>query len=182
MAAAPASCRTRCAGSATWAPLLIPFYIPRGAEWDYVWGEAERLQAAAPSLLPPVATVLIGYGLCAGVAVIATIVVRWRGRAVAAPVAADAPAWSPDRRFRLSNGAYTLEVTADGRSFSRSWRLGDQGPELDLTRRSNDRLQLSGKFFYFREPADAGAATRVVLVARLAAQPPRRQQLWRRAT
>ena len=33
---------------ATWAPLLIPFYIPRGAEWDQVWGEAERMQSAAP--------------------------------------------------------------------------------------------------------------------------------------
>ena len=48
---------------ATWAPLLIPFYIPRGAEWDQVWGEAERMQAGAPSLLPPVEDVLIGYGV-----------------------------------------------------------------------------------------------------------------------
>ena len=46
---------------ATWAPLLIPFYIPRGAEWDQVWGEAERMQAAAAALLPPVETVLVGY-------------------------------------------------------------------------------------------------------------------------
>ncbi len=48
---------------ATWAPLLIPFYIPRGAEWDQVWGEAERMQASAPSLLPPVGDVLLGYGV-----------------------------------------------------------------------------------------------------------------------
>ena len=27
----------------TWAPLLLPFYIPRGAEWDKAWtGAAER--------------------------------------------------------------------------------------------------------------------------------------------
>src|SRR3954468_24705556 len=26
---------------ATWAPLLIPFYIPRGADWDYAWHQAE---------------------------------------------------------------------------------------------------------------------------------------------
>ena len=27
----------------TWAPLLIPFYIPRGAEWDKAWTGAEAL-------------------------------------------------------------------------------------------------------------------------------------------
>ena len=29
----------------TWAPLLIPFYIPRGAEWDKAWTGAEALAA-----------------------------------------------------------------------------------------------------------------------------------------
>src|SRR5437763_8970883 len=33
---------------ATWAPLLIPFYIPRGADWDYAWSQAEALQAGRP--------------------------------------------------------------------------------------------------------------------------------------
>ena len=28
----------------TWAPLLIPFYIPRGADWDFAWSRAETLQ------------------------------------------------------------------------------------------------------------------------------------------
>src|SRR4029453_8720865 len=34
---------------ATWAPLLIPFYIPRGRDWDYAWGQAEALRGGAPS-------------------------------------------------------------------------------------------------------------------------------------
>ena len=63
---------------ATWAPLLIPFYIPRGAEWDQVWGEAERMQASAPSLLPPVADVLIGYAVCIGAALLVVAIARWR--------------------------------------------------------------------------------------------------------
>ena len=29
----------------TWAPLLIPFYIPRGGEWDQAWTGAERTRA-----------------------------------------------------------------------------------------------------------------------------------------
>ena len=31
---------------ATWAPLLIPFYLPRGKDWDFVWSRAEELQIA----------------------------------------------------------------------------------------------------------------------------------------
>ena len=137
---------------ATWAPLLIPFYIPRGAEWDQVWGEAERMQAGAPSLLPPVEDVLIGYGvvILAALAVAAVARLR-RGRAAATPTAVVAePPWSPNRRFSISNGDYTMELSADGRSFARSQRVGDQPPELDLTRRSDDRLQLAGKFVYLR--------------------------------
>ena len=34
---------------ATWAPLLIPFYIPRGAEWDKVWNTSQAMQNAAMS-------------------------------------------------------------------------------------------------------------------------------------
>jgi hypothetical protein len=33
---------------ATWAPLLIPFYIPRGADWDYAWSQAEALRNSRP--------------------------------------------------------------------------------------------------------------------------------------
>ena len=31
----------------TWAPLLIPFYIPRGTEWDFAWTGAESSRATA---------------------------------------------------------------------------------------------------------------------------------------
>ena len=85
--------------------------------------------------------------------------------------------WSPDRRLTIGNGNYTLELTADGRSFARSHRVGDQPPELDLTRRSDDRLQLAGKFVYLRE---AGRRRRLV-VAGLAAPAPCRRHLRGRA-
>ena len=141
---------------ATWAPLLIPFYIPRGDEWARVWDGAERVRAEAPSLLPPVTDVLVGYALCAVVALVAVALLRRRGRAAAAtvdvaPVAA--PPWSPERWLKIGNGTYTLELSADGRSFSRSRRIQERPPELDLTRRSDDRLQLAGKFLYLREAA-----------------------------
>src|SRR4029077_260981 len=34
---------------ATWAPLLIPFYIPRGKDWDYAWSQAEAIAKSRPS-------------------------------------------------------------------------------------------------------------------------------------
>ncbi|MEK0084750.1 GH36-type glycosyl hydrolase domain-containing protein [Benzoatithermus flavus] len=139
---------------ATWAPLLIPFYIPRGSEWDYVWSEAERMQAAAPGLLPPVGTVLVGYGLFALVALGLALGLRRRSRAAAvgvlpAQAPAVAPPFDPDRWFRLSNGLYTFTASADGRTNSHALR-GGRGPEIDLNRRSDDPLLLTGKFFYLR--------------------------------
>ncbi len=35
----------------TWAPLLLPFYIPRGAEWDKAWSAAERMAQTAAAVL-----------------------------------------------------------------------------------------------------------------------------------
>jgi len=46
----------------TWAPLLIPFYIPRGGDWDYAWGGAERLAHGTFPVLPPVIDLLWVYG------------------------------------------------------------------------------------------------------------------------
>src|SRR5262249_19058393 len=28
----------------TWAPLVIPYYIPRGADWDYAWAQHEAIE------------------------------------------------------------------------------------------------------------------------------------------
>ena len=50
---------------ATWGPLLIPFYIPRGADWDYAWNGAEAVRASNASLSAPVASVLLGYTVAA---------------------------------------------------------------------------------------------------------------------
>src|SRR5204863_4163985 len=56
----------------TWAPLLIPFYIPRGQDWDYAWSQAEALQraAGAGSLAGFVAQPLAGKLLVVAVALV----------------------------------------------------------------------------------------------------------------
>ena len=40
----------------TWAPLLIPFYIPRGKDWDHAWSRPRRFTAVSrPDLLATLA-------------------------------------------------------------------------------------------------------------------------------
>ncbi len=46
----------------TWAPLLIPFYIPRGAEWDFAWTGAEKLARDGGPMPEPVRTLAFAYG------------------------------------------------------------------------------------------------------------------------
>lgn len=140
---------------ATWAPLLIPFYIPRGQEWDHVWVEAERMQAAAPSLLPAVETVLYGYGIAVLAAVGLTLLYWLRDKPRRVPQALGAappadPPYAPHHVFHIGNGFYTLETSADGRCYSRTLREVGSG-EIDLTRRSEERMQLAGKFLYLRD-------------------------------
>ncbi|MBC7946082.1 MAG: glycosyl transferase family 36, partial [Burkholderiales bacterium] len=147
------SARTRCMPEAirrffTWAPLLIPFYIPRGGEWDYVWDRAASLQAAPQSLLPAVASLLLVYQLAAAgsILVVAAVwLLRRRGKESAPPRAALSP------YFTLANGQYTAEYGWDGRGFSHVTSNVRPGFEMDLTRRPDDPLQLRGKFFYLRE-------------------------------
>ncbi|MGH8770850.1 MAG: hypothetical protein ACREV2_06655, partial [Burkholderiales bacterium] len=147
------SARTRCMPEAirrflTWAPLLIPFYIPRGGEWDHVWDRAAALQASPQSLLPAVASLLLVYqsaAVGAILAVTAVWLVRQRKKESPPQRAATAPF------FTLGNGQYTSEYGWDGRGFSHVTSTVRSGFELDLTRRPDDPVQLRGKFFFLRE-------------------------------
>ena len=134
---------------ATWAPLLIPFYIPRGAEWDQVWTGAERVAAAHGPLLPAVSTLMLAYGVVAA-ALAMVLLVRW------ARVGFTLPAWAPRAEapptsFSITNGFYTVEVSPDGRGFSRVLSAVRPGFEFDITKRPDDPLQLRGKFVFLRE-------------------------------
>src|SRR5262249_17036342 len=59
----------------TWAPLLIPFYIARGQDWDSAWSQAELLRnTATDGLLPALAAlpVVEQVLLLAGALVVST--------------------------------------------------------------------------------------------------------------
>jgi cyclic beta-1,2-glucan synthetase len=140
----------------TWAPLLIPFYLPRGADWDYAWNGAERLQGAASPLLPAVADVLavyVGVALCG-------VIAAWLSRRRAPSGIAQVPASPPGLAlpYRLGNGLVALQLAQDGRGFVQALHGGAQ--EIDLTRRPLHPCDGRGPWFFLVEPA-RGRCTRL---------------------
>jgi cyclic beta-1,2-glucan synthetase len=146
---------------ATWAPLLIPFYIPRGQAWDTAWNGAERIRATSPPLAAAIVALLAFYAVALVAGVLAAVMVAkrwgWR-RPSAAPGMPGAPAALMRRpqNFWLSNGLMGVEYTAEGRGYTYVERMARDGIPIDLSRRPVDALQLRGTFFYIRD-ADAGA-------------------------
>ncbi len=147
---------------ATWTPLLIPFYIPRGAAWDTAWTGAERLRAADVPFPLPVLQLIgfyAGAGLVAGL--VASLIVRhWghRGAAIAPalPFVPEA-VLQPRGQFELSSGFMRLTLQPDGRGFTQIEGMVRGGQGVDITRRLTDPLQLRGPFFYLRDMAHQAA-------------------------
>ena len=144
---------------ATWAPLLIPFYIPRGAEWDQAWTGAETL-AKGGAMPEPVR--VLGYAYAAAIAVIAAAAVAFVARVrrtvgAPAPLLEGAPlelARLPER-YVFNNGAVGLEILRDGRGAAFVMGAERGGGPIDLTRRPLEPLQARGQFFYISEEGEA---------------------------
>ena len=64
---------------ATWAPLLIPYYIPRGADWDKAWTGAETLARGGP-MPGAVKALAIAYGIAGAAISLAALVIAARAR------------------------------------------------------------------------------------------------------
>jgi cyclic beta-1,2-glucan synthetase len=132
---------------ATWAPLLIPFYIPRGAEWDNVWRQAATLHDQGGPLLAPVRMLLFGYvvfGLLIAAGLGLAALIRRHVRHAGPPARAPAP-------FVLSNGSMTFEVNAQGRGHMRVTSALRTGACLDLTPRETSPYDGRGALFFLRE-------------------------------
>ncbi|ANX04944.1 GH36-type glycosyl hydrolase domain-containing protein [Immundisolibacter cernigliae] len=131
---------------ATWAPLLVPFYIPRGAEWDQVWARSEAMHGQAGPLLPAVHDLLGAYAVAAVLLIaITALVLRRAARAGTLARIHQTP------MHRLGNGRYTLRLAEDGLGHAQAIRDRKGCPEIDLTRRPEDGLDRRGRFFYVSE-------------------------------
>ena len=100
----------------TWAPLLIPFYIPRGAEWDRAWTGAETLARGAGPMPDAVRTLGFAYG---GAIAAMAAAGRRGGRAGARQIGPAAPHGSKAPRSSFSAGPIASPSTM-ARSASRS--------------------------------------------------------------
>ena len=144
----------------TWAPLLIPFYIPRGPEWDKAWTGAETLARGGAPMPDAVKTLAFAYA-ASGVAIAAASVAAFlKERAKVGPAGPwldGAPlelARRPER-YAFNNGAVGLEIQRDGRGAAFVMGAERGGFAIDLFRRPLDPLQARGHFFYVSEEDEA---------------------------
>ncbi len=134
----------------TWGPLLIPYYIPRGKDWDQAWSAAEAIQSRAPGGLLATLTALPFSGkLLFGAAAIAALTtcfssIRWLKARWGSP----SPSASS---LSLGHSGYEVTLREDGEILSRTPRQ-----DYDLSRRSYDLLDPAGRaLFLVDAPADA---------------------------
>lgn len=138
----------------TWAPLLIPFYIPRGEQWDYVWSSAEAMQNAArgKGWIPALKALSLPQWL-AGIAaavvfctVLSFIIRSLRERGARRRI----------RTYELANREYKVTLRDNGEIYSEAL-----AKEVDVSRRSYDLIDPCGRALFLVDTAQpADSATR----------------------
>ncbi|MDE2361996.1 MAG: glycosyl transferase family 36 [Hyphomicrobiales bacterium] len=135
----------------TWAPLLLPFYIPKGADWDKAWTGAEKLHGATQ----PTVSLLLGYMIVATIVaiVLASLVLRRLSAANrrSATEGTGIAGLFGAKPYMLTNGYMSSYWYDDGQGVSVIERAARGGPQIDITRTPDDPAQPRGKFIYFRE-------------------------------
>ncbi|APW64256.1 GH94 family glycosyltransferase (phosphorylase) (plasmid) [Paludisphaera borealis] len=124
----------------TWGPLLLPFYIPRGADWDHAWSAAEALRGrSGPGVLewalalPVGEQALLAVAAAAACAAVCTAV-RLLGKFVKIPEPA---------ALALRNQTYELMIRNDGAVIGRI-----PSRDQDVSRRSYDLIDPAGRAIF----------------------------------
>ncbi len=124
----------------TWAPLLLPFYLPQQRNWDIAWAASQKLIAAdgggplARILARPIGEQVVllgGFTLASTAAFAATRMIGARRKAT-----------SPST-WTLSNPEYEVSLDSRGQVIGRIPTRG-----YDLTRRSYDTLDPAGRALF----------------------------------
>ena len=138
---------------ATWAPLLIPFYIPRGNEWDKVWNTSVAMQNAAMAKKGMVET-LLSLSL--------PQILILAGAAIVAFTAASFALRAFHRRsktkniesYELANREYKVILRKNGEMFSEGIHK-----ECDVSRRSYDPMDPCGRILFVVDESEAPDST-----------------------
>ncbi len=127
----------------TWVPLLIPFYVPAGANWDWVWTRAEAIQKASPgglaeamSSLGASQAILLFAGASAG-----TTLIFYIGQRIRKHIES-----KHGKVFRINNRRLITRVRKRGEIVS---ILTSDG--YDLTRRAYDKIDPAGCALFIAE-------------------------------
>jgi cyclic beta-1,2-glucan synthetase len=129
---------------ATWTPLLIPYYIPAGADWDYVWNTSSAILTASRGWVASLRDLPAGsqVALLAAVVVLATAVAAACRRLAARLAQGREPA------FTLAGPRYEVTAKAGGEVVSRLTR-----EDCDVTRRSYEGLDPAGRALFLVDAA-----------------------------
>ena len=125
----------------TWAPLLIPFYIPAGADWDHAWEKSEAIQRASAEggwlatlqSLSPLQMLLVGLGAIAS-ATLASFVIRSLSEKFSR---------RRESACRLNNSRYEVVLKQSGEFNSTLIHKG-----YDISRRAYDGIDPAGRAFF----------------------------------
>ena len=126
---------------ATWAPLLIPFYLPRGQAWDYAWSTSEAIQNASKgggifvflqscAFTQILAVVALSVLACSGISFCIRMLMR----------RADA---RREKSYELGNREYKVVLKESGEVYSEVVHK-----ECDISRRSYDIIDPCGRILY----------------------------------
>lgn len=132
----------------TWAPLLLPFYLPRGKDWSYAWTTSAAMHNAAAGQgvtglvrnlsLPEIMLVLAaGLLVCTGLSSVFRVISRKRGH-------------GREKTFKLGNPGYKVTYRGGGETYSTLVRK-----DYDLTRRAYDPLDPSGRLLFLLDQDEA---------------------------
>ncbi|MDP3730108.1 MAG: hypothetical protein Q8R14_01095 [Candidatus Omnitrophota bacterium] len=131
----------------TWAPLLIPFYLPRGAAWDYAWNTSQAMQNASETggLLVtlrnlPLSQTLILIFISMILFTLASFLIRSLARSLEK---------RRENKHSLGNREYTAVVKDNGEAYSELVHK-----ECDISRRSYDIIDPAGRILYVLDPSE----------------------------
>ena len=145
----------------TWAPLLIPFYIPRNNtssnDWDYAWNTSQTIQREHEHDLWNWVVGLSAFeqALLVVAAVVVATAVFAAGRWLR-----DRLGWAKRSDLTLTSNGYEVTVTPDGGVFSRV-----PSRNYDVSRRSYDLLDPAGRALFVADGDRAWPAVGNFLVA-----------------
>jgi len=131
----------------TWAPLLIPFYLPRGQAWDYAWNTSQAMLNASetggllvtlrnlslPQMLMIIFVLMIIFS-------VASFLIRTLARKLEK---------RRQTKHVLGNREYTVVVKDNGEAYSELVHK-----ECDISRRSYDIIDPCGRILYILDSSE----------------------------